>query len=115
MKVLAETDENVAARLKLFDYRVMEELYDVSKDPDCLTNLIDNPEYAQQLVEVQGNMKSVMTQSSDHALEAFDGRDDEAVVNAYMKRVEEEAAVRALERRKKKKAVKGKGKKAKAK
>jgi len=38
---LAEKDPKLAARHKLYQYRVVEELYDVEHDPDCLNNLID--------------------------------------------------------------------------
>ncbi|MEX0585589.1 MAG: sulfatase-like hydrolase/transferase, partial [Pirellulales bacterium] len=45
MKALAQTDPKIAARLKLFDHRVPEELYDYASEPDALANLIDNPEH----------------------------------------------------------------------
>ena len=41
----AENETDVAARLQLFDHRVIEEFYDVKNDPDCLVNLIDDPNH----------------------------------------------------------------------
>ena len=44
MQRLAAIDPEAAERLRLFDYRDPEELYDYENDPDALNNLIDNPE-----------------------------------------------------------------------
>ncbi len=43
MQQLAKTDPAMARRLDTFDHRVLEELYDVEHDPDCLKNLIHDP------------------------------------------------------------------------
>ena len=43
MKAAAKTDTAIAARVKLYDHRVREELYDVRIDPFCLNNLITKP------------------------------------------------------------------------
>ena len=40
MRKAAENDEEIAARVKLFLYRVTEELYDLEQDPCCLNNLL---------------------------------------------------------------------------
>src|SRR6185503_5086498 len=44
LQALARTDPKVAARLKLFDCRVPEEMFNYEKDPDALDNLIAKPE-----------------------------------------------------------------------
>ena len=41
MAELAETDTAIAARHDLYQHRVVEELYDMANDPDCLVNLIE--------------------------------------------------------------------------
>src|SRR5690606_31528503 len=48
MRVLAETDDTVAARVALFENRTPEELYDIRYDADALTNLVDLPAHAAQ-------------------------------------------------------------------
>jgi len=40
MAELVRLDETIAARHDLYQHRVVEELYDVQNDPDCLVNLI---------------------------------------------------------------------------
>jgi len=96
MKELAQTDAAVAERVKLFDLRVLEELYDVEKDPDCLQNLIDEPAHRGAADRHRKLLEEWMVKTGDHALEPFRGRGDRARLEAYMSRVEREA----LERRK---------------
>ncbi len=59
MKELAQTNAAIAARLDLFDHRVVEEFYDVASDPDCLTNLIGDPAHQVGYREVPRNARSV--------------------------------------------------------
>jgi len=109
MKELAETDEAIAARVELFDHRVVEEFYDYDKDPDALVNLIDNPEYAQQVQEFREQLEQVMVATNDHALEPFRSRDDPAALAAYMTKVQEEATARRQSRKSDKGPAKRKG------
>lgn len=46
MRRAAEDDAAIAARVDLFLHRVPEEVYDLRRDPDCLVNLVDDPEHA---------------------------------------------------------------------
>ncbi len=46
LRQLAMTDPDLAARNDLYRYRVVEELYDVVNDPDCLHNLTDDADHA---------------------------------------------------------------------
>ncbi|MBP88383.1 MAG: heparan N-sulfatase [Planctomycetaceae bacterium] len=94
MKSLAVTDERVAARLNFFNHRVREELYDYEKDPDALHNLIDDPAYRDEADKLRDTMETWMVQTKDHMLEVFQQRDNEAVVQAYMTRIEAESAAR---------------------
>jgi N-sulfoglucosamine sulfohydrolase len=94
MRVLAASDEQVAARLALFERRVPEELYRYASDPDALTNLIDNPEHRAERDRLTGLLEAWMVQTSDPMLEVFRGRDDPSVREAYMQQVEKEAAGR---------------------
>lgn len=84
MVELAEKDENIASRLKLLKYRVVEELYDVEADPDCLVNLIDNPTYQQELIELRSSMETWMRETQDPALNAFNSRAEPKALTAFM-------------------------------
>lgn len=106
MKTLAKSDPEIAKRLDLFDYRVVEEFYDVKNDPDCLTNLIDDPKHQEFLADHREMLETFMKESNDPALEVFLNRDDPAARKAFMDRQNEESDVRKAQRRK----AKGKGK-----
>lgn len=84
MKNAAQTDSVIAERVKLFDYRVLEEFYDLRTDPDALVNLIDDPKYASEIAAMRNMMEAKMRQTNDHALKAFLHRDDPAVLAQYM-------------------------------
>ena len=106
MKQLAATDETIAARLDVMDHRSVEEFYDVSKDPNCLLNQVDNPEYSQQLAKIGGNLEKLMKDTGDHALAAWIAREDEAALAAYVKAQQEETNGRRAKKRANKKAKK---------
>ena len=94
MVKVAQTDEAIAARLKLFQHGVPEEFYDYEKDPDALHNLIDDPAYADELAEHRAAMRDFMKQSNDPMLAVFDKRDDAQAVSAYVDRVQAESDAR---------------------
>ena len=105
MRELAQTDPQAAARIELFDHRVLEEFYDYENDPDALHNLIDDPAYQGEINRLRKSLENWMVQTGDHALEAFRRRDNAEVVGAYMARVEREAAARRQQRPRKKKSA----------
>ncbi|MDB6004645.1 MAG: Sulfatase [Prosthecobacter sp.] len=88
MRVLAKTNEQMAARIDLFDHRVLEEAYDVSYDPDALTNLIAKPENASQVASLEKAMEDWMVKTNDPLLEVFRHRDDVAVRETLMQQLE---------------------------
>jgi len=94
MQQLAKTDKTMADRLDAFDHRVLEELYDVEKDPDCLKNLIDDPAHKKDVAELRKVLDQSMEKTGDPLLEVFRHRDDAALREAYMKKVEKESADR---------------------
>ena len=98
MAELAETDETIAARHDLYQHRVVEELYDIQHDPDCLVNLIDEAAHQQELAKLRAAMEAWMVKTGDHMLDAFRHRDDPAAREAYVLEKEKEAG----ERRKRK-------------
>jgi N-sulfoglucosamine sulfohydrolase len=110
MKELARTDPAIAARLDLFDHRVVEELYDVEQDPDCRKNLIDDPAHRQDLAELRQSLEAWMVKTNDPMLEVFRQRHDPAARDAYMAQVEKAAAERERPKAKRKAARKPKRK-----
>jgi N-sulfoglucosamine sulfohydrolase len=115
MRELAATDPAIAARHKLYQYRVVEELYDIERDPDCLKNLIDAPAYTSQRDQLRSDLDRWMVETHDPMLEVFRRRDDAAFREAYVKGQEQEADERRAEGGKAKvKGKKGKGKAARA-
>jgi len=74
MQRAAKTDPAVAERVKLFQRRVLEELYNLENDPNGLINLIDNPEHEKTLKTLQKTMRVHMAETEDPLLEAFDSR-----------------------------------------
>jgi len=62
--------------VKAYQFRPEIELYDVAKDPLEMTNLADNPEYAEVKKELRRELEAWMTRCGDKGqateLEAFD-------------------------------------------
>jgi N-sulfoglucosamine sulfohydrolase len=94
MQQLAKTDTAMAKRLDAFDHRVLEELYDVENDPDCLTNLIDDSAHKNDVAELRATLEKWMEKTGDPVLDVFRHRDDLAVREAYMKKIEQESPER---------------------
>ena len=94
MQELAASDKAIAQRLKLADFRVPEEFYDVARDPDCLNNLIDDPASRGEIDRLRGEMEAWMQRTGDPLLESFRRRDDPAVREAFVRGREEESAQR---------------------
>ena len=84
MQEAAKTDSEIAARVKLFERRTLEEFFDFEKDPDALNNLIDSPEHREEIGKLRAALAERMKVTKDPALEAFLGRDDPAKLDAFM-------------------------------
>lgn len=104
MVALAKNNEEIARRLDLFEHRVPEELYNYAADPDARQNLIDRAEHRAAQERLTRALEDWMERTGDPMLEVFRGRADPAVREAYMAKVEAEAAARNS-------AKQGKGKK----
>ena len=94
MKAGAETSESVAARVKLFQYRVLEEFYDFEKDPDALRNLIDDPSYKKDIQNMRKLLLDWMKKTGDPALEAFENRSSPEALSKFMAEQDAEAQSR---------------------
>lgn len=71
MAEAAAGDEEIAGRVRLYDYRVPEELYDLEHDPDALVNLIDDPAYRKIRDVYRARMAEYMEQTGDPILEKY--------------------------------------------
>jgi N-sulfoglucosamine sulfohydrolase len=74
MKRAAESDSGIAARVNLFLYRVPEEFYDFKNDPDGRVNLINHPDYQQEISRHRELLLDWMKETGDPALGAFRNR-----------------------------------------
>jgi N-sulfoglucosamine sulfohydrolase len=88
---LAQSDAALAARHKLYQFRVVEELYDVENDPDCLHNLIGDAKRASERDGLRSTLDQWMVTTGDPMLEVFRKRDDPAFREAYVRGQEREA------------------------
>jgi N-sulfoglucosamine sulfohydrolase len=88
---LAQNDAALAARHKLYQFRVVEELYDVERDPDCLHNLIHDAKSASDRDALRAALDQWMVKTGDPMLEVFRKRDDAAFREAYVRGQEREA------------------------
>lgn len=71
MQEAAKTDEAIAARVRLFVYRVPEEFYDFEADPDALNNLIADPKCRTEIAQMRKAMLRVMESTRDPLLDEF--------------------------------------------
>ena len=84
MEEAAASDPALAERNHLFTYRVLEEFYDFANDPNALNNLIDDPNYADEIQGLRNELESWMVETGDPALEAFRGRASQQALNDLM-------------------------------
>jgi len=85
MQEAAETDPEIAARVTLFEHRVLEEFYDFENDPDALHNLIADPRYRDQIEQMRGVLEDRMKRTADPALQAFRERANPAKLDEFIK------------------------------
>ncbi len=71
MQELAEKDPAMAARVDLFRHRVPEELFNVDRDPDGLTNLADNKAHAERLAALRQVLLRHLEETNDPALDRY--------------------------------------------
>jgi N-sulfoglucosamine sulfohydrolase len=84
MQAAAKTDPEVAARVEMYRHRVLEEFYDLEKDPGCVNNLIDHPEYQSQIKAFQERLEQWMEATNDPVLSAFEKRGSDAGIKAAL-------------------------------
>jgi N-sulfoglucosamine sulfohydrolase len=80
----ARTDPAIAERVRMFRYRVTEELYDLQSDPDCLHNLVNKPEHKGDLDRMRNELRDWMKRTGDPLLPAFENRTSPEKVRAVL-------------------------------
>lgn len=71
MTKASETDQELANRVKFFQYRVPEEFYDFENDPDAIHNLINEPSYQNIIEEFKTKLNEYMNKFEDPLLEKY--------------------------------------------
>lgn len=105
MQERAKHDPLMAERLRFFDHRSIEELYDVENDPNCLNNLVNHPDYRPQLDTLRSTLTEWMINTDDHALVAMRNRKQPEVMYQYVADLQTEANARHEARRKERQAA----------
>lgn len=71
MKRAGEEDEELAERVRFFNYRCNEEFYDFKTDPDALHNLIHDPDQQERIKIYKKRLKNYMKESNDPVYPQF--------------------------------------------
>lgn len=94
----AKSEPEVAARLDLFDHRVLEEFYDVEHDPDCLNNLIDDPQIQSKLEQLRSQLVKSLQEMNDPVAPLLADLDNQQLREEYM--LQEDAYGKKAKKRK---------------
>lgn len=97
MEAAAKEDPAIAARVRMFRLRTVEEFYDLESDPGCLRNLAGDPAHAAALAEFRRGMETEMRRHGDPLLAAFLARDDPARMRSEVERCYRERLPRGAE------------------
>jgi N-sulfoglucosamine sulfohydrolase len=84
MQAAAKANPKIAARVKLFQYRVIEEFYDFANDPDALNNLSKNPKYKKELDKMRNELLNWMERTNDSAFEALKNHNSQEALKKFM-------------------------------
>ncbi len=68
----ALSDPAIAERVRFYEYRVPEELYDYSEDPCALRNLVDHPDYAEEIRGMRSALLETMQTTADPQAQSFE-------------------------------------------
>ena len=71
MVTAADGDPALAERNEFYLHRTLQEFYDYENDPDALNNLMDNPEYVEDIVTFRSSLEQWMNDNEDPLLESF--------------------------------------------
>jgi len=101
----ARSDPALAARINYLKLRRVEEFFDLSKDPNCLRNLIGSDDHRAQIEALSAKLRKWMAETADPALEAFDKRAQPEALDQFVQDYRAAAqkvkdALRSYEKRK---------------
>lgn len=91
MRRMADVNEDIKKRFNFWIYRTVEEFYDYQNDPNAMHNLIDHPDYQNEIKQHRKALLSHMQSTKDYALVAFENRDNTTFLNQWMEKEIEEA------------------------
>lgn len=77
MQAMTDNPE-IQARVLMHRHRVVEELYDLKTDPECLINLAEKEDYKSTLLKYREKLRAKMKKFDDPLLETFENVDDKA-------------------------------------
>ncbi|MGB7345051.1 MAG: sulfatase [Pirellulaceae bacterium] len=97
----APDESDVAARLDLFDHRVVEELYSTSSDRDCLINLIDSPKQSSVASKLRSQLADELKRLGDPVAPLMADFQNSDLRASFMK-AEDERTADARSKKKKK-------------
>ncbi len=103
MQAAAKTHPKIAARVKLFQYRAVEEFYDFANDPDALHNLSKDSKYKKELDKMRKEMLKWMKSTNDPALEALEHRHSSEVLKKFMAEQDAKSGKKKIKKKKAKK------------
>jgi N-sulfoglucosamine sulfohydrolase len=89
-----KADSEIGDRVRLFEYRVLEEFYDFEKDPGGLDNLIAEGQYQDEIRQMRRELEKHLKQTNDLALEPFVNRDNSSALDEFMKQQQQLRAKR---------------------
>jgi len=85
MKKAARGDTEIAARVKMIEYRTVEEFYDLGRDPGAWHNLIGDPRYTERIDAFRNVLLRWMRKTGAPGIEAFEHRDDPEALERFMR------------------------------
>lgn len=99
MQNAGEQDEEIAKRVGHLQRRTVEECYDLRVDPNCRTNVVNDPAYRERLDNLRERLRLWLTATKDPALQALLRRDDPVALQKYMALYLEQAKLEMEERK----------------
>jgi len=100
MQAAAKTNPKIAARVKLFQYRAVEEFYDFANDPDALHNLSKNPKYKKELDKMRKELLNWMERTNDSAFEALENCNSQEALKKFMAEQDAKSGKKKMKKKK---------------
>jgi hypothetical protein len=105
MQAAAKTNPKIAVRVKLFQYRDVEEFYDFANDPDALHNLSKNPKYKKELDKMRKELLNWMERTNDSAFEALENHNSQEALKKFMAEQDAKSGKKKIKKKRAKKST----------